>query len=61
MLTTTYKHNSSLLKAQNELVRAGEIIALSGDHGTLTTGPHLHFEVWKNGAPVDPLLLFNFK
>ena len=61
MLITTYKHNSSLLKKQNELVNAGEVIALSGNHGTLTTGPHLHFELWKNGSPIDPLQLFNFK
>ena len=61
MLITTYKHNSSLLKKQNEIVNAGEVIALSGNHGTLTTGPHLHFELWKNGSPIDPLQLFNFK
>ena len=61
MLISVYKHNSSLVKKQNETVNAGEIIALSGNHGTLTTGPHLHFEVWKNGAPIDPMQLFNFK
>jgi len=61
MLISVYKHNSSLVKKQNETVNAGEIIALSGNHGTLTTGPHLHFEVWKNGTPIDPMHLFNFK
>ena len=61
MLTTVYKHNSSVLKKQNEPVNAGEIVALSGNHGTLTTGPHLHFEIWKNGSPIDPAQLFNFK
>jgi len=61
MLTSVYKHNSSLVKKQNETVNAGEIVALSGNHGTLTTGPHLHFEVWKNGTPIDPIQLFNFK
>jgi murein DD-endopeptidase MepM/ murein hydrolase activator NlpD len=61
MLISVYKHNSSLVKKQNEMVNAGEIIALSGNHGTLTSGPHLHFEVWKNGAPIDPMQLFNFK
>ena len=61
MLISVYKHNSSLVKKQNEMVNAGEIIALSGNHGTLTTGPHLHFEVWKNGRPIDPSQLFNFK
>jgi len=61
MLLSVYKHNSSLLKGQNELVIAGEVIALSGNQGTLTTGPHLHFELWKNGAPIDPEEFFNFK
>ena len=61
MLTTAYKHNSAVLKKQNEFVNAGEIIALSGNHGTLTTGPHLHFELWKNGSPIDPAQLFNFQ
>jgi len=61
MLTSVYKHNSSLVKKQNETVNAGEIVALSGNHGTLTSGPHLHFEVWKNGTPIDPMQLFNFK
>tara|TARA_B100000929_G_scaffold273125_1_gene245277 strand:- start:272 stop:1138 length:867 start_codon:yes stop_codon:yes gene_type:complete len=61
MLLSVYKHNSSLLKSQNELVTAGEAIALSGNQGTLTTGPHLHFELWKNGVPIDPEEFFNFK
>jgi murein DD-endopeptidase MepM/ murein hydrolase activator NlpD len=61
MLLSAYKHNSSLVKKQNELVTAGEVIALSGNQGTLTTGPHLHFELWKNGAPIDPGQFFNFK
>jgi murein DD-endopeptidase MepM/ murein hydrolase activator NlpD len=61
MLLSAYKHNSSLLKSQNELVVAGEVIALSGNQGTLTTGPHLHFELWKNGVPIDPEEFFNFK
>ena len=61
MLITVYKHNSAVLKKQNEFVNAGEIIALSGNHGTLTTGPHLHFELWKNGSPIDPAQLFNFQ
>ena len=61
MLLSVYKHNSSLLKSQNELVTAGEAIALSGNQGTLTTGLHLHFELWKNGVPIDPEEFFNFK
>ena len=54
MLLSVYKHNSSLVKKQNELVAAGEVIALSGNQGTLTTGPHLHYEVLKNGKKVNP-------
>ena len=61
MLLSVYKHNSSLVKKQNELVASGEVIALSGNQGTLTTGPHLHFELWKNGAPINPEQFFNFK
>ena len=60
-LLSVYKHNSSLLKTQNELVIGGEVIALSGNQGTLTTGPHLHLELWKNGIPIDPKQFFNFK
>jgi len=60
-LISVYKHNSSLSKKQNEAIVGGEIIGLTGNHGTLTTGPHLHFEVWKNGRSIDPMQLFNFK
>lgn len=49
-----YKHCSSLLKNVRDVVRPGELIALSGNSGKNTTGPHLHFELWKNGKPVDP-------
>lgn len=51
---TVYKHCSSLLKKQRDIVLQGEIIALSGNTGEITTGPHLHFEIWKNGYPIDP-------
>ncbi|MCK5078647.1 MAG: M23 family metallopeptidase [Bacteroidales bacterium] len=49
-----YKHNSMLLKSTGSFVKAGEPIAVSGDSGELTSGPHLHFELWHNGTPVDP-------
>jgi len=58
---SVYKHNSVLLKKEGDHVMAGEPIAISGQSGELTTGPHLHFELWKNGSPVDPqdYILFN--
>ncbi|SNY95016.1 M23 family metallopeptidase [Flagellimonas pacifica] len=60
-LTSVYKHNGSLSKSQGELVKAGEVIASIGNTGELTTGPHLHFELWKNGKPVNPLNYIDFK
>lgn len=60
-LTSVYKHNGSLSKAQGDLVRAGEVIAEVGNTGEFTTGPHLHFELWKNGKAVDPLNFIDFK
>jgi murein DD-endopeptidase MepM/ murein hydrolase activator NlpD len=53
-LVSVYKHNSALLKKQGEIVRAGEAIAIVGESGELKTGPHLHFELWSEGSPVDP-------
>lgn len=54
-LISVYKHNGSLSKAQGDVVRAGEVVASVGNTGELTTGPHLHFELWKDGRPVNPL------
>jgi len=51
---TVYKHCSSLLKKEREFVVQGELIALSGNSGKNTSGPHLHFEIWKNGKPINP-------
>jgi len=53
-LVSVYKHNSVLLKIVGDRVKAGEPIAIIGDSGELTTGPHLHFELWYNGTPVNP-------
>ena len=60
-LVSVYKHNSKLLKAQGETVQQGEIIALSGNSGILTSGPHLHFELWSEGFSIDPKTLINFE
>ena len=53
-IITMYKHNSVLFKKVGETVKAGETIAIIGESGKLTTGPHLHFELWHNGKPIDP-------
>lgn len=51
---SVYKHNSALLKEQGALVKAGEPIAIIGNSGKLSSGPHLHFELWYKSFPVDP-------
>ncbi|QNL22087.1 M23 family metallopeptidase [Hyphobacterium sp. CCMP332] len=51
---SVYKHNSELLKKVGNFAQAGEIIAIIGNSGEITTGPHLHFEIWYNGNPVNP-------
>lgn len=53
-LVSIYKHNEALLKEPGDHVVAGEAIALVGNTGTLSTGPHLHFELWYKGVPVNP-------
>ncbi|PKQ45765.1 M23 family metallopeptidase [Confluentibacter flavum] len=60
-LLSVYKHNASLTKAQGDLVKAGEVIATSGNTGDYTTGPHLHFELWNNGYPINPTNFIDFK
>lgn len=60
---TFYKHNQSLLKTMNAYVHRGEPIALLGNSGETSVGPHVHFEIWKDGVPVDPanfILNLNF-
>ena len=59
-LVSIYMHNSSLLRKQGDIVRAGEPIAVAGSTGKLSTGTHLHFELWYNGTAVDPLNYITF-
>lgn len=60
-LISVYKHNSAITKAQGDLVKAGEVIAMSGNSGELTTGPHLHFELWSKGYSVNPTNFIDFQ
>lgn len=57
---SVYKHNSALLKQQGDIVKSGDPIAIIGDTGEQSSGPHLHFELWANGTPVNPLDYINF-
>lgn len=59
-LISVYKHNGSLTKEQGELVKAGEVIATVGNTGEFTTGPHLHFELWSDGYPINPTNFIDF-
>lgn len=53
-LLSLYKHCASIIKKVGSFVRSGDVIAFAGNTGSLTTGPHLHFELWHNGNPVNP-------
>lgn len=59
-LISAYKHNSELLKSKGDRVKAGEAIAIIGNTGELSTGPHLHFELWHNGTALNPELYIDF-
>ncbi len=59
-LISAYKHNSELLKKAGSRVKAGDPIAIIGNSGELTWGPHLHFEIWFNGKAVNPKNYINF-
>lgn len=59
-LISIYKHNERLLKEVGQVVKAGEAIARVGNSGELTTGPHLHFELWYNGMPLNPQEYISF-
>jgi len=60
-LISVYKHNSSLLKKEGDKVRAGEAVAIIGETGEFSTGPHLHFEMWRNGVALNPETFFSFE
>ena len=59
-LVSVYEHNSVLLKKVGDYVKAGDVIAIIGNSGELTTGPHLHFELWYKGNPVNPQKYMGF-
>ena len=59
-LVSAYKHNSELLKNTGDKVNAGEAIAIIGNSGELTTGPHLHFELWHEGKAINPEQYIDF-
>ncbi|HSH18935.1 MAG TPA: M23 family metallopeptidase [Draconibacterium sp.] len=59
-LVSVYKHNAELLKSTGDKVRAGEAIAIIGNSGELSTGPHLHFELWHRGNAINPEMYIDF-
>jgi len=58
---SVYKHNSVLLKQVGEKVKAGDPLAIIGNSGENSEGPHLHFELWRDGVPVNPLLFLSYE
>ena len=59
-LFSIYKHNSALLKKAGEFVKAGEVVAIIGNSGEFSNGPHLHFELWLNGSAMNPQKFISF-
>jgi len=59
-IISAYKHNAELLKAVGDKVSAGDVIAIMGNSGEMTSGPHLHFELWHNGTALDPETYIDF-
>ena len=55
-----YKHNAVLFKQKNDFVQKGEVIAIMGNSGKFTTGPHLHFEIWHDGNALNPEAVIKF-
>lgn len=59
-IISVYKHNSSILKKVGDYVKAGDLIAIIGNTGEQTSGPHLHFELWVDGSAVNPTEYISF-
>ena len=59
-IISIYKHNAKLLKKTGDKVKAGTAIALVGNSGSLSTGTHLHFELWHKGEAIDPTKYIKF-
>lgn len=55
-ILSVYKHCSSVTKKSGDIVLKGDIVGTTGDVGLISSGPHLHFEIWKDGIPQDPAL-----
>lgn len=55
-IMSVYKHAAKLLKKQGDVVLKGDLLGLIGDNGVLSSGSHLHLEIWKNGVPQNPLM-----
>lgn len=60
-LISVYKHNASITKDQGDFIKSGEVIATIGNTGEITTGPHLHFELWSEGYPINPTNYIDFE
>jgi len=60
-IVSVYKHSESLAVTQGDLITSGEVIAFAGSTGNLSTGPHLHFELWSDGFPIDPTEFIDFE
>ena len=59
-LFSIYKHNSALFKKAGDFVKAGEVVAIIGNSGEFSNGPHLHFELWFNGSAMNPQQYISF-
>lgn len=60
-IISVYKHIASLTKDQGDIVKSGEVIAMAGSTGAQSTGIHLHFELWKDGYPINPTQFIDFE